>query len=204
MLLAMTACGRIGYSLQDSAPPLADADVDRTTAVDAQSANLIVNGDFEAGNVSFGSDYVPGGSDLGLEGSYKVLTSPVGEHPSAGDLPDHTSGAGYMLLANGALSPLRLWYQQLPIAAGRQYEFRGWMTRWLDGVASVRVAMDGQELIAVDLGNGQHPVGEWQEVVGTWNAPAQATSAVLSISNITVESGGNDFAVDDLAFRALP
>ena len=73
-------------------------------------ANLIVNGDFEAGNTGFTSDYTyvapplsnSGTNSLGAPAVYSVETDPYKGHAGWASYGDHTSGAGNMLIGNAA------------------------------------------------------------------------------------------------------
>lgn len=62
-------------------------------------ANLLVNGDFEAGNTGFSTDYL-WQADVGAEGKYVIATSdPQGWAPG---FVDHTSGIGNMMIVNAS------------------------------------------------------------------------------------------------------
>ena len=69
----------------------------------AGATNLVVNGDFEAGNANFTSSYafVPGGNST--EGQYTVRSNPLPWNGAFVSAADHTPGAGtQMFVGNGA------------------------------------------------------------------------------------------------------
>lgn len=76
-------------------------------SVQAVGANLIVNGDFEAGNTGFTTEYkyldpsVTGTWTLGPEYMYTVSTNPSLYHSQWANFGDHTTGTGKMMIVNG-------------------------------------------------------------------------------------------------------
>src|SRR4051794_11962820 len=83
------------------------------------SADFIVNGNFEAGDTGFTTQYtiVPG--DIGGAGTYDIVTNPAHSRPhdiSPVSFGDHTTGYGLMMAVNGADTPNRLvWSQTLAL-----------------------------------------------------------------------------------------
>ena len=75
--------------------------------VHAVNPNLIVNGDFEAGNTGFITQYNylnpanTGSWTLGPEYMYTVSTNPYDYHSFWASFGDHTSGSGKMMIVNG-------------------------------------------------------------------------------------------------------
>ena len=65
-------------------------------AFGAESAELIVNGDFESGNTGFTSDY-GFRADIDMQGTYSVVDDPLDCHSSAASDGDHTTGGGNTL-----------------------------------------------------------------------------------------------------------
>jgi hypothetical protein len=93
------------------------------------SPNLVVNGDFEAGNTGFSSAYIYGtGGTYGLlssEGQYAIATSPNATHMNFSDCVDHTpTGVGNMLVANGSGTPnTSVWCQSISVDPNTNYLF---------------------------------------------------------------------------------
>src|SRR6186997_955164 len=87
----------------------------------AQSAgpNLIVNGDFEAGNTGFTTSYIYTPADIYNTGTYDVLTNPRNAHKYATSYGDHTSGGGKMMALNGStVAGSIAWSQTVAVDAG--------------------------------------------------------------------------------------
>jgi hypothetical protein len=67
-------------------------------------------------------------------GEYVLTTDPRLVHRDAVSYKDHTSGAGIMLAANGALVPnLVLWSQTVAVQPGSSYDFSIWVSTWAAG-----------------------------------------------------------------------
>ena len=78
---------------------------------DAQGGNLLVNGDFSAGNTGFTSGYnhVPNGS-FTAPGDYGVITNPAVAFTNGyASFGDHTTGTGLMMFGDGAGSQTPFW-----------------------------------------------------------------------------------------------
>ncbi len=77
-------------------------------ATTALGQNLVVNGDFEAGNTGFTTEYTyldpanTGTWTLGPEYMYTVSTNPNSYHSSWTSFGDHTTGTGKMMIVNGS------------------------------------------------------------------------------------------------------
>ena len=100
-----------------------------TTALQGATNNLLVNGNFEAGNSGFSSDYVY--SQLGAAATYTILTNPANAHEAASSFGDHTSGSGQMMALNGAdSSNVVVWSQSVTVSPNAIYEFSGWVASW--------------------------------------------------------------------------
>ena len=128
----------------------------RTTRI---SANLIVNGDFEAGNTGFTSGYLfdnsLGGLATGGEGAgagkYAVVTDPNFSPSSFPHAADHTpTGPGNMMVVNGSgIAAKTVWEQIVapPLTVGTTYEFSVWvMNVYPDNPANLQFSFGGSVL----------------------------------------------------------
>ena len=168
----------------------------------AQAQNLIVNGDFEAGNTAFSNDYLYSPANMQPAGTYCVVANPSWVHGAWASFGDHTTGVGLMLVANGDSNPTNcVWRQTVSVASNTAYLFSGW-------AASSHPASPGRFYLFVN-GEQQGGVvelssttGFWQNYSAIWSSEASA-SAVLEIRMLTTEAYGNDFVLDDLSFRSV-
>ena len=167
--------------------------------------NLVANGDFEQGNVLFGSDYVFATNNT-LEGEYTVGTSGQKFNGSLVNAGDHTSGLGQMFIGNGKATPDRVWFSSsaVNVAPNTQYYFEAWVMNLCcasglgDGINPV-----GPSILSF-YANGQllgtrtsTKLGKWEGLSTAWNSGA-ATSVTLKLVNANTDALGNDFAVDDI------
>lgn len=168
------------------------------TALDA-SINLIDNGDFEAGNAGFSSDYTYSPGDLYPEGVYDVLTNPSIAHPDFPACSDHTTGAGNMMAINGASSPgTDVWCQTVTVSPNTQYVFTAWATSLVSGSpARLQFSINGTTIGSIF--NVSSQTCNWQNFYAVWNS-GTATSATICIVNQNTAPSGNDFAIDDIVF----
>jgi hypothetical protein len=170
-------------------------------------ANLLVNGDFSAGNSGFTTGYVFSSNDLGPEGNYGVGTNPHNysgiTSPSFGD---HSTGAGLMMLLNGSpTSNTVAWQESVTVLAGTTYTFSGFtrsfgmsppgFTPFDPNPADLQFRVNG-----VSIGTFTAPADDavWGQFSVAWNSGAQ-TTALLQIVDTRINRDGNDFALDDLS-----
>jgi len=169
------------------------------------STNLLVNGDFEAGNTGFTTQYTHSPATGVPEGVYAILSNPsFGWHPQATSYFDHTIGAipGKMMAVNGATTPgLIVWSQTVAVSPNTTYIFSGWVSSWFpDSPAQLEISINSTPIGTV---TAPSTTGVWQQFSFTWFS-GTSTTAVLSIVNLNTEPFGNDFALDDLSFVPEP
>jgi hypothetical protein len=167
----------------------------------ALPSNLIVNGDFEAGDTGFQTEYRR--ISLLFPQSYDVLSDPHLGHGAAASYGDHTSGSGLMMVVNGAEVPdVTVWSQTVPVSPGIDYSFSSWVSSWTGEAVSPTLQAQLEFLInGNSLGVFPAPTdaGVWQQFTATWNSGSAASAQITIIdlnSNIPVL---NDFALDDLS-----
>lgn len=170
-------------------------------ASQAQAANLIVNGDFEAGNTGFSSDYTysPGSN---FAAAYTVGSDPRSWNNLFSTMGDHTTGTGLMMIINGSGDVGDVVWSSgaIGVDAGTNYFFEAF-------VASVHPASPPSLSYTVSLDGGAEttlatlpstlPTGVWQGFSTNFNTGG-ATSVELFLRNAQSASFGNDFALDDV------
>jgi hypothetical protein len=178
----------------------------------AMAANLVINGDFEAGNEDFASDYTyvavasqdPGLGTMEPEQTYAVGTDPWLYHELWSRFWDHTKGdgTGLMMIVNGAdqVAGQRVWYNDVPIAvaADTDYTFSFWgATSYPAAYATLKVYIN-----EVQVGTYQAPsvVATWTKFSVAWNSGG-ATAASIKLICDTLVHTGTDFAIDDIMLR---
>lgn len=169
-------------------------------ATSSQAANLITNGDFEAGNTGFGSEYtfVSGPNAATPPAVYAIDVSPNAVHNSWANFGDHTSGSGNMMIINGSeVGGERVWFQDgISVLANTTYFFSTWIRTSFDQSPaelnfSININAIGTTFTAGTIADG------WQQFYATWNSGA-ATTADVALVNQNLAFSGNDFALDDI------
>jgi PEP-CTERM motif len=167
------------------------------------STNLLVNGDFSQGDVGFATNYAYSATTCVPEGSITVGSNPLLCNPSAPSFGDHTTGSGLMLIANGALTPgVVAWQETVSVQDDQNYAFIGWDSNWAnnavpgEALSHLLLMINGSVLTAF---SPNFTNGVWTQFSAQWNS-GNASSAVIQIADTTAIALGDDFALDDLSF----
>ena len=169
-------------------------------------ANLVVNGDFETGNTGFTTNYIVGSGGtwgpVSDPGTYLITSDPNIAHTNFPNCVDHTSGAGDMMVINGAdIANQNVWCETISVTPNTDYEFSTWIQNYdLSAPAMLSFYING-----VQLGNTFSPTSSgctWQNFFELWNSGV-ATSAQICIVNESTAGAGNDFALDDISFSPV-
>jgi hypothetical protein len=172
----------------------------------ANAQNLLTNGNFEAGNTGFLTQYnvstpFPPGPDG--PGHYNVYTNTLQFNPVFGQtFGDHTTGTGLMMVVNGATTPSTyFWGQNVAVTTNTDYTFTGWFTSALinpdPSPALISLTINGGA-VGANFNVGA-ATGTWQQFTTTWNSGSN-TVANLRLFDANLTDQGNDFVVDDLSF----
>ncbi len=171
----------------------------------ASAANLLTNGDFEAGNTGFRSAYTYG--NVSGPAAYFIGRNPSQAPGAYGDwcnCGDHTTGTGHMMIVNGGNSAAQaVWEETVPVNPGTTYTFSYWATD-VDhsdmSPAQLQVRINGRAF-AVNPINANSPDngGSWQQFTVQWNS-GSSSEARIGLFDLNTDTGGNDFMLDDLRF----
>jgi large repetitive protein len=174
-------------------------DDDKDPDSPAIEGNLVVNGDFESGNVGFLTDYH---YQSGGQGIYYLATdaSALNVWWTGGD---HSSGNGLFMIVDGAYnSAMSVWNQNVAVHDYTDYEFSFYYRKVdtpTNDITHLAVSVNGTPVSdEVSVTNAS-----WALFTGKWNSGA-ATSAHLDIHDSQTVSGGNggdDFGLDDIVFQ---
>ncbi len=169
--------------------------------------NLVVNGDFSAGNTGFTSSYTysPPPSTTLVEGDYSVYTDPHGVHTGFTTMGDHTTGTGNMMIINGGPTASSVWCETVPVTPNTNYDFSAWFADCSSVTVGVDVPILQFMVNGVLLGTPTSvtaPPGTWVNFFSTWNSGI-STSATICIYDETTAASGNDFVIDDISFNQI-
>ena len=172
----------------------------------AHAANLIANGNFSAGNTGFTSGYSYSATSVFNDGTYGVDTNPHNLHPGGSSYVDHTTGTGNMMIVNGVLNTTA-WQESIPVTPNTSYDFNAWFSEW--GIPASNAALIQVTVNSVAIAPNytvETPNGTWGNYDALW-ASGASTTAIIKISDVNPlgsTQNGNDFAIDDISFTAVP
>ncbi|EMQ93778.1 hypothetical protein D778_01525 [Xanthomarina gelatinilytica] len=182
---------------------------------------LVTNGDFEAGNVGFNSNYayhvdvpglVPAGQgelydDSGNNG-YSITNNGQNVHINFWG-NDHTTGNGNFMAVNGHGNTLIVWQQTVNVEPNTEYYFSAWGMSLNNSsqTAQLTFNVNGTNVgtapsLPTHPNNNNPGSDNWTRFYGTWNSGTN-TTAVIEIRNLNASLGGNDFGIDDISFATL-
>ncbi len=167
--------------------------------------NLIYNGDFEAGDVGFGSGYTyagTGSNALWPEATYTVVASPSSVHSNFSSCADHSAPGTLQMVINGSpTAGVVVWSQSVAVIPNADYEFSYW-------IQSV-VASNPSQLQLYVNGVAAGPIYtanlancDIKQFIYNTNAGSNSVINLELINQNTVASG-NDFAIDDIELRQV-
>ncbi|MGN6532939.1 MAG: T9SS type A sorting domain-containing protein [Ginsengibacter sp.] len=186
---------------------------------------LVVNGDFTAGNTGFISGYaykedIPNYNqelvdDTG-NNAYAVGTSGQNYHPSFFGM-DHTNnqtGPRNFMLVNGH-GNITVWEETVKVEPNTNYYYSAWaMNLNPTSPARLQFEVNGEKIGTIaDLTNAPKPTSSaavnltnWVRFYNGnsagWNS-GSATTAVIRIVDLNSAANGNDFGLDDISFATL-
>ena len=170
-------------------------------------SNFVANGDFSGGYTGFTSSYIigTGGTygQLSNEGTYAVTSNANNVHTNFTSFFDHTLGtsAGSMMCINGASSPISIWCETITVVPNTNYDFSAWgASCTASNPAILQFSINGT-LLGTPL-SLPTTTGLWTRFHALWNSGAN-TSITICIYDQQTAASGNDFAIDDIAFRQV-
>lgn len=163
--------------------------------------NLVVNGDFSNGNSGFSSTYLNRSNNT-TEGEYFIGNNPRNWNSALSACVQPNGTTGNMMLVNGVPEPNKVvWQQEVTVQANKTYDFSLFITALFPVNPSLlQFAINGI-IIGDSIAANAVPC-TWQKFNAIWNS-ASNTKAIISIVNRNTEVQGNDFAIDDIAFREI-
>ncbi len=168
-----------------------------------QNNNLVINGNFSAGNTGFTSAYTLGtGGSYGLlsnEGTYAISTNASLTHNNFAACTDHTTGTGNFMIVNGSSQVNQvIWSQTITVQPYTYYNFSAWFTSVIASNPAILSFKVNSTVLGSNI-NVSSTVCNWQNFTQVWYS-GTTTSASISILNQNTATSGNDFAIDDIRF----
>ncbi|MBP8157479.1 MAG: lamin tail domain-containing protein, partial [Flavobacterium sp.] len=175
------------------------------TSTTSSTINLIANGNFSSGNIGFVSDYTyysPANTTF-AQRAYGIVVNPNTWEPGFSALcVDHTTGSGPMMVVDGSIyngGNDLVWGQNIVVNPGQNYTFSYWLqTVAASNPAVIRTLING---VLMGTANASATVCGWTQYTYVWNSGA-STLAQIQLFDSNVNTGGNDFALDDFSFAS--
>lgn len=190
----------------------------------AVQANMITNGNFEAGNIGFSSSYgfvdydnsdplfgtpplTPangGGQGMYDQGKYTITNVQPGAWHDLWRNDVNLTGHGWYMLFNGSTAGnTNAWSQNVAgLEAGKQYQlsFDIFTAYALDTEpANISISVGGSNVGSVVAPSG---AGQWQNVF--LNFTYTGGTDLVSLLNIETAFSGNDFGIDNISLNPVP
>ena len=172
-------------------------------AITASGENLILNGDFSAGNSEFSSSYIYSPGTNPTQGVYGIFSDAATLSPQYfSNCTDHTNGIGNMMVVDGApQANVTVWCQTINIDSFTNYAFSTWVTS-INPANPAALQFSINDIQLGGIFNAGGSVCQWREFYAIWNS-GPSTQAEICIVNQNIDPNGNDFALDDFAFFKL-
>jgi gliding motility-associated-like protein len=194
-----------GLSNPSIANPIASASGIYTVTATVPGPELVINGDFAAGNTGFTSgmnystNYSPGNYYVGAMWFSNLFPG----------LTDHTPTTDNMFMHIDGASPATMLWEEanLPVQPNTNYTFEFWASRadQVQPIFDIYFVGNVTGIINPATLNGVPYTGTWMwdpYGVAVWNSGAN-TSVTLRVINLQTNSFGNDFGLDDFSFRTF-
>ncbi|MFN5371172.1 MAG: T9SS type A sorting domain-containing protein [Bacteroidia bacterium] len=163
--------------------------------------NLVVNGDFEAGNTGFTSEYtfkadVAGNSELIPATTYGVGANAATYHPQFVGV----GRSGNQLIVNGNVGSIKtVWSQNVNVVSGKEYNYSAYVQNVFPTSPGIIRFYAGSTLVGTVSPTG---IATYAEFAGSFTATS--TGALeLKIVSSNLASTGNDFGIDDISFTEV-
>ena len=156
------------------------------------------NGAFTNGNTGFTTQYTYNATSIWNPATYAITTSANLVHPNFSAWPDHTTGTGMYLCANGSTTAnLVVWQQPVAFPPGAQVTMNYWILTLATPASSIRTKVNGVQVGQVL--SAPLTVGVWTQHTQTFTAGTGPTT-LIALESVFTASAGNDFSLDDISF----
>ncbi len=173
-------------------------------------STMSINGNFEAGNTGFTSNYIYNATSVWNEGVYAITSVAHNVHSNfCSSCYDHTYGtpSGHYMVVNGnATANMAVWQQTINITPSTKYRFSCYVMTVnnqampIEQVAHLQFVVNnqvGQEFYA-DL-----QYGNWYMAAFDWESGYNDHTVTIKIINLNTVANGNDFGLDDIWFSPM-
>lgn len=207
--LAATPKYYLGYVFIDSVAVSPEPPVECSHCINEPiGPNLVINPNFDDGNIGFTSSTNYNHNTLLNPGQYDVVTNANSKN-SKWSSTDHTTGNGMFMVCDGNNSSTNetvIWKEVITIEYGKSYTFGAWVKNIVKPKFAA-IYLDPTVILRVN-GNAIGAPITLTENDGWVNLKANfdsyGASAIIEIVAQPLNGGGNDVGIDDICFTLLP
>lgn len=163
------------------------------------TGNLVVNGNFSAGNSGFSTDFNYS-TTLVTDGNYYIGTNAASYHPQFSG----TGSGNFMIVNSGWPSAhFNVWCQSVVVCPAQVYTL-SYRARTVSNAQPARLqwwvdgTMTGPEVTLPTFSSGS-----WQTITHSWTSSAGQTGATFCLRVMSGDGVGNDFGLDDLSISSI-
>jgi outer membrane protein OmpA-like peptidoglycan-associated protein len=166
--------------------------------------NLVLNGDFEQGNLYFYSSLNYSSQEV-MPGNYSVTKNSLKHNLAFASVPDHTSGSGNFLLIDASpQEDSKNWCSKIKIDPNSEYVFSFFASNinlHFTKPANLILSINGKQIgDEINLPDDSH---EWIEYKWQWFSENINDSIDVGIKDVDAVADGNDFGIDDIRFYKI-
>ncbi|MBI3233199.1 MAG: T9SS type A sorting domain-containing protein [Bacteroidetes bacterium] len=173
----------------------------------SNGSNLVINGDFEQGNVSFNDfNYIPFNGIPNMPENYYAVVSNASSVHNSFIGTDNTAGVNnvLMMVVNGNMAASNFYGQKIPVKNYSCYRITAYVRNVANNVASaanptITFTLNGN---ASNVFSTPPQDGIWHRLQTYWFS-GSSTNLDLVLNHLSVAGNGNDFAVDDISVVEL-
>jgi hypothetical protein len=160
--------------------------------------NLIINGDFEAGNSRFLSSYafVTGASDN--QGIYAITDNAKSVNNAFSPL---TPGNKQMVIDGATIANVTVWSQTVSVIPNSTYQFTYYLRREVTNNPSIIQLYANNQALGTPF-TASSTVGVYKKYYYNWSSGSN-TSVTLDLRNQNTIADGNDFSLDNIEFKSV-
>ena len=178
-----------------------------SAGIASAQCNSVINGNFSGGATGFTTGLTqscstsastgPNGG-LDMTGAYCISTNTNTNHM----LFNNCTYQGNMMVVNASTTAnTAVWAQTVSVMPNTTYRFTVQaVSAYPQSPAQLVLSVNGMSSAATTLST---TMCSWQTITYVWNS-GSATSANLLITNANLDPSGNDFAIDNISFSAVP
>ena len=166
----------------------------------SSGTELITNGNFEAGNTGFTSQFTYNATTVG-PGSYGIAKNPSLLNSFFQNIPDKTTGTGNMMVVDANTSAVFAYQTTVTVQPNTTYFFSAWIANinsTFENPSELEFFIKGAQVGTTLIAPKNN--ANWVQFYTSWFSGSTSGSITIGLKNANSISNGNDFALDNISF----